>query len=428
MRGTAGKILIVLGIILVAAAILWWALAVNALVKIPSGVDTEIDYEGEYTYYVDPVTFVPLPPGTGQTVPMEAILVLLSLDEEYDSGTAVISGYTQSKVAGIEGEKVDFVIVLDRKTALNKADNRAFLLTEDFVVDRSGSYHYQFPLGTSKDRSYMIWKEEIGEPVEFEFVGEQEKGGITVYNFKGNFEGKEVVPDYIEFLGLPTSLSFDQLEDTLAGMGIDLEGLLEMAQDRLSAEDLQALTQIRSQDIPMDYLWSTEHEISVEPRTGVIVDSIMQVEETSLRIDLTALSDLATILSDYQLDPVLGPAIQQLMDQSLGLGKALTLKLVEYYLSQTEESVDKALRDAKKGILAIAVVRTLYSPGPARAGGPDVDYRAVYEQGPGLARGRAGLAARASMIMSMFSFRAQYVYISGGAQYYRKSQRRENYE
>lgn len=84
MRGTAGKILIVLGIILVAAAILWWDLAVNALIKIPSSVDTEIDYEGEYTYYVDPVTFVPLPPGTGQTVPMEAILVLLSLDEDVE--------------------------------------------------------------------------------------------------------------------------------------------------------------------------------------------------------------------------------------------------------------------------------------------------------------------------------------------------------
>ena len=126
---------------------------------------------------------------------MEAILVLVSMDEEYDSGTAVITGYTQNELAGIEGDKVDFVIVLDRETTLNKADDRAFLFNEDFIVDRSGSHHYQFPIGTSKDRSYLVWKEEIGAPMEFEFVGEEEKGGITVYNFKGSFEEEEVVTD-----------------------------------------------------------------------------------------------------------------------------------------------------------------------------------------------------------------------------------------
>jgi hypothetical protein len=361
MRGTAGKILIVLGIILVVMAILWWAFAVNALIKVPTGVDTEIYYEGKYTYYVDPVTFVPLPPGAEQTLPMEAILVLLSLDEEYDSGTAVISGYAQNEVAGIEGDKVDFVIVLDRKTTLNKADDRAFLLTEDFIVDRSGSHHYQFPIGTSKDRSYLVWKEEIGGPMEFEFVGEEEKGGITVYNFKGSFSEEAVVPDYIEFLGLPTSLSFDELMDTLASMGIDLKGLVALAQERLSAEDLQALAQIQSQEIPLTYLWSTEHEVSVEPNTGVIVDSVMQVEKTSLQIDDAALMGLVTIFMNYQLDPVLGPAIQQLLDQAAGLEEASVFKLTDYYLSQTEESVQKAIEDTKKGIFAKTAVK-VYIP------------------------------------------------------------------
>jgi len=358
MRGTAGKILIVLGIILVVMAILWWVFAVNSLIKVPTGVDTEIYYEGEYTYYVDPVTFEPLPPGAEQTLPMEAILVLLSLDEEYDSGTAVISGYAQNEVAGIEGEKVDFVIVLDRKTTLNKADDRAFLLTEDFVVDRSGSHHYQFPIGTLKDRSYSVWKEEIGGPMEFEFVGEEEKGGITVYNFKGSFSEEEVVSDYLEFLGLPTSMTFDELLDAVASMGIDMKGLVALAQERLSAEDLQALSQIQSQEIPLTYLWSTEHEVSVEPNTGLIVDSVMQVEKTSLQIDDTAIMGLATILMDYQLDPILGPAISQLMDQAASLEEASVFLLAEYYLSQTEESVDKAIEDAKKGIFAKKAVKT----------------------------------------------------------------------
>ena len=342
MRGIAGKILIVLGVVLVVLAILWWVFAVNALIKIPSDIDTTIDYEGEYTYYVDPATFVPLAPGAEQTLPMKSVLVLLSLDEEYDSDTAVISGYTQAEVGGVEGEKVDFVIVLDRKTALNEADDRAFLLTEAFVVDRSGSHHYQFPIGTSKDRSYMVWKEEIGGSMEFEFVGEEEKGGITVYNFKGSFEEEEVVTDYIEFLGLPTSMTFDELMDALAAVGIDLKGLVSLAQERLTAEDLQSLAQIQSQEIPLIYLWSTEHEVSVEPNTGVIVDSVMAVEKTSLQIDDTAIMGLVAIFMNYQFDPVLGPAISQLMEQAAGLEEASVFLLAEYYLSQTQESVYKA--------------------------------------------------------------------------------------
>ena len=294
-------------------------------------------------------------------MPMKSVLVLLSLDEEYDSGTAVISGYTQSEVGGVEGDRVDFVIVLDRESTLNESDDRAFLFNEDFVVDRSGSHHYQFPIGTSKDRSYLVWKEEIGEPMEFEFVGEEKKGGLTVYNFKGSFEEKEVVPDYIEFLELPTSMSFDDLMDAIANMGIDLKGLVSLAQERLSAEDLQVLEQIQSQDIPMTYLWSTEHEISVEPNTGVIVDSVLAVEKTSLRIDDTAITDLVTIFTNYLFDPVLGPAISQLMDQAAGLEEASVFLLAEYHLSQTQESVDKAIGDAKTAISAIKAVK-VYIP------------------------------------------------------------------
>ena len=137
-------------------------------------------------------------------------------------------------------------------------------------------------------------------------------------------------------------MTFDELMDALAAVGIDLKGLVSLAQERLTAEDLQSLAQIQSQEIPLIYLWSTEHEVSVEPNTGVIVDSVMAVEKTSLQIDDTAIMGLVAIFMNYQFDPVLGPAISQLMEQAAGLEEASVFLLAEYYLSQTQESVYKA--------------------------------------------------------------------------------------
>ncbi len=71
MKGAVSKILIVLGIVLILAAILWWAIAVNALVKLPDDIDVENRYEGEMTWYVDPMTHQPLAEGEEVELPLE---------------------------------------------------------------------------------------------------------------------------------------------------------------------------------------------------------------------------------------------------------------------------------------------------------------------------------------------------------------------
>ena len=361
MRGIAGKVCIAVGIVLVLGAVLWWAIAVNALVKIPKDVDTMIEYEGLYTWYINPVTFQPLPEGGEQTLPMKVRLNLLSENDQYDSSTAVISGSVETEVGGVEMKLAPFAIVLDRKTCENKADDRAYVLTEELVVDRSGSLSYTFPFGTSKDERYRIWKEEIGAPMEGEFIGEEEKQGLAVYNFKCNVEGKEVVVAYVEFLGLPTTLDFDQFKDILKGMGIDVDGLLALAQQRLSTEDQQALSLVLSQEIPLKCYWNTEAEYSVEPKSGVIVDGYKTVESTTVKPDPAGLANLASVLMKYQQDPVLGPALQQLTSLAPALEEYQGQRLVKYEFKQTEESVGKSIEDAKKGRDAINLVK-VYIP------------------------------------------------------------------
>ena len=253
MRKAAGKVLIGLGIVLVLAAVLWWTLAPSALVKIPKDIDTVIYYEGEYTWYVHPVTFEPLPEGQETTVPLEIRLNLLSEEDQYDSDTALISGSVESEVGGIEMKPTPVALALDRRNMMNQADPRAYMLSPHMVVDRSGSLSYAFPFGTSRDGQYSVWKEEIAQPVKVEFIGEEEKEGLTVYDFRGAFENQEVVMAYIEFLGLPAALDFDQFKDILKGIGFDVDDLLALAGQRLSPEDLQALNQAFSQEMPLIY-------------------------------------------------------------------------------------------------------------------------------------------------------------------------------
>jgi hypothetical protein len=53
MKKTVGKVVAIMGIVLIIGSAIWWAFAVNSLVKIQSNVDSIIYSEGEYTTYVN---------------------------------------------------------------------------------------------------------------------------------------------------------------------------------------------------------------------------------------------------------------------------------------------------------------------------------------------------------------------------------------
>ena len=53
MSKKLSTILIVIGVILVAVAILWWTVIGPMLVKLPDDIDTHMEFEGTLTLYVD---------------------------------------------------------------------------------------------------------------------------------------------------------------------------------------------------------------------------------------------------------------------------------------------------------------------------------------------------------------------------------------
>jgi hypothetical protein len=356
MKGVASKILIGLGIALILAAILWWAIAVNALVKLPDDINSTSEYTGDMTFYVNPQTQQALPEGQEMKLPLKVERTVSSVKDEYNSSTGVLAEQETMSVQGFPDETYRFQYVLDRKTAENKDDSRAWAWSSDNIVDRAPNYYPFLPMDASKDQSYSVWKNEINDSVNSEFVNEEEKDGATVYNFQGSFTGKEVAPAFVdvlsENLGLPKQISFQALSARLQAAGVDVNQLMTLLSQKLSPGDLQALTQLEQQPIAIDYLWDMDQEVSIEPKTGAPVDVYKDVESLSAAPDLSALTQ---ILNKYQSDATLGPLLQKLQSSDQ------PQKIFEYSYEQTDDSVKAAVDDAKNNSGKINVAK-VYIP------------------------------------------------------------------
>jgi len=152
---------IVLGVIFILAAILWWTLGLNALLKVPGDIDVTPLYEGEMTWYVDPNTSQPLPEGEEIVQPYEVERNIVSLDDEYDSSTAVLKETDTLIIGGVKQEPRTFVYTLDRNNMKNVADERAYAWDESIKVDRSGAYFPVLPFDISREGDYPLWKNEV---------------------------------------------------------------------------------------------------------------------------------------------------------------------------------------------------------------------------------------------------------------------------
>jgi len=369
MKGLTSKVLIALGIILILGAILWWAIAVNAMVKLPDDIESSSAYEGEITYYVNPVTQEPLAAGEELVMPMSVKRDIVSIADEYDSSRGVIRETVMVEVAGSENPPggLTSVFVLDRKNSENLDDDRAYDFVEGNGVKRQGSYYPLLPFDTSKDEKYPIWKGEITASVESEFVSEADKEGVTVYNFKGSKtieDRQEASAAYVDILGLPAEVTFEELKPQLAALGVNADALIGLATQVIgpqSPEDLQALNAALQQNIPVKYYWAFEVETSVEPKTGVPVDVYKDVESIHMELDMSGLSGIFTILGKYASDPALGPELAKLVALQDQLSEVEPTRIFEYSIVQTADSVKEAVEDAKDGAGRINLVK-VYIP------------------------------------------------------------------
>lgn len=357
MKSATGAIAVILGVVLIVATMLWTTVFVSMLLKVPGDIDTEVAYEGEMTWYVDPATGRSHAAGNELAVPLGVNRDVESLDSAYTSSTAVLEEEVVFNIAGEDWAPLSFVYVVDRKNRRNIDDARAYAFCEENGVDRSGAFYPFFPLDLNEDETYPVWKDEINTPVTASFIGEDERAGITVYSYEIIVEEERAYEGYVRSFDLATELSFADLEMQFSDLGIDVDGLFALAGQVMSAEDLQEMEGYTQQPIPIAYTYSCVVEMCIEPSTGAVVDRYRNEETISMRLDYDGLTGLFSVLMKYQQDPVLGPEIDKISELQALVVQTEPQKVVDYEYSQTDGSVNRSIRDARDGKNLLKLVR-----------------------------------------------------------------------
>ncbi len=357
MKGLFGKILIVLGILLILAAILWWAIAVGALVKFPTDLDVTAKYEGTVTLYMDPLEKKLLP--QPMELPLKVERHIQVIGSESTSNKAVVRETLTATVETPQGaqKSVDeHQYVIDRKNMKNVQDNMSWAFEEGIVVDRSGTYYVNLPFDTSKDETYPIWNDEIGgsyDIAKFTDMEEKEVEGLKLYNFEGNIDNANIADYYKEVLkkeGFPMEISFDQLKVNLKAQGVDVDPLIAALVPVMSPEDLANLQAATSQPIKLNYKYSLSIKASIEPKTGSMVDLWEAKDTMAYEVDMTGLIGLMGLIQKYQTNPRVDAEWKKIAPAITQLQTAPPQKIQEVSYHQTEDSIKEMAQEAKDNI------------------------------------------------------------------------------
>ncbi len=349
-RDIISWILIIAGIAILLFAMLWWTIAVKRLIRYPSGVDHSVECEGTIEqlagkHGLDAMS----PPGKED---LELSVKLTSVDGEYTSQAAVLDQETTRLSAadlGLEMGDSD-TYVIDRGDCANiKSD---LSRSSGTVVDRSGSWTVNFPLGTGKE-SYNVFNNDVASSFAVSFSKEEKIDAIGVYVFGGSFRHRPMVDYRVEARGLPATTTFGELKTEIEAMGIPLDRMLSEAYRTLTDEEKEAFSKFPDdREIELEYTVKHSLEVAVEPVTGTVVDI---VGETCIYVNtnVRAFLPLLEILAEHSEDPLVLQYMSQIDQQKI-------LEPKEIYrvgYSWTPESVLEMTNYANSRIGPIRFVR-----------------------------------------------------------------------
>jgi hypothetical protein len=328
------------GVVLVAAAVIWRSFAVPALVKFPTDVDQNPRYEGTFVLFVDPATAAPL------DEPMTADLAvnrhIEALPAESGAHEVVVRETITFEVAGLPEATQVHQYVMDRSTNVNLNDERAWAFENSNVLDRAGAYWIAMPADVDTTSPVPMYKDEIGAT--FTAVGGpamEEIDGLDLVGFEANLTSPQPLTEaYLDRLDavvpLPRSLTFDQLRPSLLAAGLAVDEAMAAVAESATPDDLATLAELIGEPIPLEYVIEFSGHTFVEPQTGAIVDVSSVVDRVSARPAGEAISALVNILERYRDDPAIAATIDALNGFS-----TQPLPVFEYRYAQAPDSVEE---------------------------------------------------------------------------------------
>ncbi len=331
-RRAIRPVLLGAGATLLLAAALWRPVAVPLLVKFPTDLDQTARYEGTFTLYVEP--------GTEATIqspidlPLELERRIRTVPEESGARTVVVQELVTFRIGGTE-QRETHQYVMDRRSMANRDDPRSFAYDPANVVDRSGTYRVNLPLGTTQDGRYEIWENEPGQAFPMEGLDRRvEQDGLSLVEMEEVFDDVPVAPYYEDELrkqGFALEITFGELTRRLEAAGVDVDGALAA----LPESDTATVADVRTHSLPLRFFRYNDGRALVEPRTGTIVDLLVSDEGIAASVDVEPLAPLRQALARNTANPAIAALAHALDD----VESASPTRVYHLHYGQTAASV-----------------------------------------------------------------------------------------
>jgi hypothetical protein len=278
--------------------------AVPALERFPLNIDETTHYTGTATTAVDSETLLPL--ATPTVEPLSLSRHVKVIDGDYER--AVVRETVTIK-AGPTTSVEKYRYVMDRRSMKFVKDPRQFAFGDPTAtIHAAGAYRINFAMGTNADGKYLSYIPEADASVPLVLTeGRHHHGdaGIDVMDFASTLE-KPVAPyyrDHLEAMGLPMQVTAAQLQGQLAAAGINVNAALADVLPLLSPDESKLLADTLTKPIPLQYFFEVGGKVSIEPKTGALVDVHAQREGIAVKPDLSGVTALAPLFAKFSTIP-----------------------------------------------------------------------------------------------------------------------------
>ncbi len=100
-------------------------------------------------------------------------------------------------------------------------------------------------------------------------------------------------------MGLPMHVTVAQLQPQLQAAGIDVNRALADVLPRLTPDESKLLSATLARPVALQYFFFVDGLVSIEPKTGALVDVHAQREGVAVRPDLSGVASLQPLLDKY---------------------------------------------------------------------------------------------------------------------------------
>jgi hypothetical protein len=335
------------------------------LVRFPVNIDETAQYSGTATSYVNQATLVPYAKPKRQ--PLH-----ISRRVKVESGTfskAVITETVTVKTGGTTNvERYQYVI--DRRTMKMVSDPRQIAFGDPKAKMHSvGAFRVNFAMGTNTKDRYLAYipEEDAVSPLRL-VEGPHTHGDahIKVLDFASTKNGP-VAPYYLAHLrkmGAPTQVTAAQLAPVLSAEGIDVNKALADVGPLLTPSESKLVTDTLAKSVPLRYFFLSDGLISIEPRTGALIDVHTHQQGIAVRPDLTGASVLQPLFDKYAAIP----SVKALTDGLAALAQRAPQVAESYEYTQTIPSSLAVTRSAREHLRTMNLVEVRIPAGMAVLG------------------------------------------------------------